>query len=334
MKKFLALIVLFNLSFGIVFALDIYHSEQFYTVKIENTCDISGAGCFNLLDRLVKDGVMAFCVKDVHNGVHRVQIMAGMYDTVTGAKDAATDISAAYGVKCVVGETYDLATTSYKNRFSVINTPGGIWLCENGKFSRIFDYGKGLGGITESADNPVDISPSGNEIVFYFKGEIYKINLETCRNTILVNSAINGAALARSSPKWSYDGKHIAFLDKPTCTSGTCLKVINSDGSDIKFIHDNRGKKETVLSFKWDPEKDVVYFVDLSGERRVPVGGKLLLAGLDGKEKTVIEAEKGSDVDRHFRIEDNKLIFSRNAYSQFDYGTYTSKEQTLVLSRL
>ena len=332
MKKFLMILVASIMFFGTAFALDQYHSEQFYTVKIFNTCGASGVKCYDFYDKLVKDGILAFCIKDSNACVHMTQIMAGMYETAAEAKVAADIMSAAYKVKCVVGETYDITTTLYKKQFSIINTPSGIWRCENRKYSRVFDYGKGFGGRSESVENPVSISPAGNEIVFYFKGMIYKEDLTTEKAIILVNSGRQGLELKKSSPQWSYDGKYIAFLDKLAFNSGTCLRVVNNEGNELKYLHDNTGKNEAVMSFKLDPSKAVVYFVEVFDQRQVPIGGKLLVAGLNGIGKTLVESENNSDVDRHFRIEGKKLIYSKNTYSHFDHSQYSSEEHDITLN--
>lgn len=331
MKRFIAALAVLSLSFGFLFAVDTYHSEQFYTVKVNNACK-DGATCYDMLDKFVKDGVLAFVVKDKNSCTHMTQIMAGIYETSTEAKEAAEALSEAYGVKCVVGESYDISTTNFKDKFTVINTPGGIWLSEAGKYTRLFDYGRGFAGVKESTDNKVSISPSGKEIVFYFKGMIYKHDIVKGKDTILVNSGREGLDLLKSSPQWSYDGKYIAFLDKLAYKASTCLRVVDNTGAEMKFLHDNTNKKEAVLSFKWDPAKNVVYFVEVFDQREVPVGGKLLMADMSGKTKTLVEPEANSDVDRHFRLEGEKLIYSQNKYNKIDKSQYTSEERELMLN--
>lgn len=75
----------------------------------------------------------------------------------------------------------------------------------------------------------VRISPDGNEIVFCYKGDIYKVNANGGKAIQLTTQDSY-----ESSPVWSPDGKKIAFASDRHGSQD--LFVMNSDGGDAKRI--------------------------------------------------------------------------------------------------
>ncbi len=75
----------------------------------------------------------------------------------------------------------------------------------------------------------VRISPDGNEIVFCYKGDIYKVNVNGGKAIQLTTQDSY-----ESSPVWSPDGKKIAFASDRHGSQD--LFVMNSDGGDAKRI--------------------------------------------------------------------------------------------------
>ena len=75
----------------------------------------------------------------------------------------------------------------------------------------------------------VRISPDGQEIVFCYKGDIYKVSAEGGKAVQLTTQDSY-----ESSPVWSPDGKQIAFASNRYGTSD--LFIMNADGGEAKRL--------------------------------------------------------------------------------------------------
>ena len=85
------------------------------------------------------------------------------------------------------------------------------------------------GAVTPLWMRDVKISPDGKEIVFCYKGDIYKVNANGGKAVQLTTQDSY-----ESSPIWSPDGKHIAFASDRN--GSLDLFIMNSDGGEAKRL--------------------------------------------------------------------------------------------------
>ena len=83
-------------------------------------------------------------------------------------------------------------------------------------------------------------SPDGTEIAFNRRGDIYKIDVNSSRETRLTSSTQNSHY---SQPTWSPDGKQIAYVKEwYSGTQAAALYKMNSDGSNPTPVFEVEGK--------------------------------------------------------------------------------------------
>jgi Tol biopolymer transport system component len=92
---------------------------------------------------------------------------------------------------------------------------------------------------TSYAEEPA-WSPDGTEIAFTRRGDIYKIDVNSLRETRLTSSTQNSHY---SQPTWSPDGKQIAYVKEwYSGTQAAALYKMNSDGSNPIPVFEVKGK--------------------------------------------------------------------------------------------
>jgi Tol biopolymer transport system component len=74
-------------------------------------------------------------------------------------------------------------------------------------------------------------SPDGSEIAFSSSGDIYKIDVNTLKETRLTNNQDH-----EHDPTWSPDDERIAFVSDKSATYTTAIYVMRSDGSDPSLV--------------------------------------------------------------------------------------------------
>ena len=103
-------------------------------------------------------------------------------------------------------------------------------------------------------------SPTANEIVFYYQKKIIKVNVKTHQAFILKQAELI-EGLNCSAPKFSFDGKYIAYMDSYTWEIPTKLWVMHADGGNDRCIVDNIGTQNKVKNFLWHPSENKIYFI-------------------------------------------------------------------------
>lgn len=308
-------------------AFDAVHGEKYFTVKVKNAHKSEAVKCREMCVSLEKDGIMAFCVR----GDKMNEVFAGIYETKERAEEAALKIKETYKIRCAVTVTTAAAGIRYKGGL-IVNVPSGIWVLTSGTARKIFGYGKCMDARLTIMENAISVSPSGGEIAFYFNGAIHITDLATLEDRVVAAGLSNPGAPCRPAPKWSPDGKVIAYIEEYGAGKGSGIKIVNKDGSGETSLLSNRRSKEHVASFEWHPGKNVIYFVASGAGRRVPIDGKLCLLGMDRKVKDLVIPAAGKEIDRHFRFQGKTIIISENTYKPGLDDNYISKEKVLELN--
>ncbi len=124
----------------------------------------------------------------------------------------------------------------------------------------------------------VAISPSGNEILFCYKGDIYKVAAKGGRATQLTTGTSYEA-----HPIWSRDGKHIAFASDRfggmdvmlmSADGGSARRLTTNSASEIPASFTPDGKYVLFNAVLQDPAQSVLYPAgSMSEVYRVPVAG-------------------------------------------------------------
>ena len=122
------------------------------------------------------------------------------------------------------------------NEFEIITTPNAIWKKQNNHTEELllFDSTTIQRPLISDHSKAV-ISPDGNNVVFYYNKKIIRLNLKSFKSTTLVeNSDVHFWGLFNSQPRWSYDGKYIAFVKSPNSfrTSHEQIYVILAAGGE------------------------------------------------------------------------------------------------------
>ncbi|MGH8398301.1 MAG: S9 family peptidase [Gammaproteobacteria bacterium] len=111
-------------------------------------------------------------------------------------------------------------------------------------------------------NNP-QISPDGKQIAVVMSTPDWKTNKNKQEIDLVnvasgVRRALTWQREELSSPRWSPDGKRLAFLAKDAETKKPQLFIMPMDGGDAQRITDN---KQGVLEFTWSPDGSQVAFV-------------------------------------------------------------------------
>jgi len=107
------------------------------------------------------------------------------------------------------------------------------------------------------------ISPDGKQIAIVLSTPDWKTNKKKQEIDLVDTASGTRRALTwnredLSSPRWSSDGTHLAFLSKDAETKKPQIFVMPMDGGDPQRITDN---KQGVLEFTWSPDGSRIAFV-------------------------------------------------------------------------
>ena len=229
----------------------------------------------------------------------------------------------------------------YEDQFKVITTPGGIWKQLQSELEELISFYPNLhhAGILE--ETKAIVSPTGTDILFFYNHKIVTLNLSTKRSRILVKDGTTDKyddpskyygdkknvirsnhdpvvkfELIEPSPKWSPDGKYIAYMDCQHWEFRTNLWLINSDGSnDTCLVKLTGSGEEQVKAFEWHPTKNEIFY--LQGYAfGPPSGGNLYITDVNGNKSLAVQTESNDRLKIfNFKIETDGIYFT---VAQFD----------------
>ena len=331
MKKTIAAVLALVLASGLAFGIDTSAFKQFYTIHVATFFAKDCIKAHGLYEKLKNEGLMVYYIRDKENNHDCVRIRVGVFGNEDEAKQAARAFKEAHKMDAVAAKTLGISISDFNGKFDIINTPSGLWLYDYKNFRELKNFGTDFYSETVAAENPASVSPDGREVVYFFNGKINKIDIASGKELVLLDKVKYGSELERSSPKWSNDGKYVAFLDKFDAKNKTCLKLLKADGSQVLCLVDNSHKNRAVMSFVWAPKGGRIYYVEGEMGMRVPVGGGLFYTDLKGHETALVTPEKGSVVYKKFEVEGNKVLyaiakFKNKAKDEYDLSPEQSLE--------
>ena len=332
MKKVIVTMVLALFSFGLIHGMDTRPFKKFYTLQAATMYDKDCWKAYDLYIKLKDEKQMVYYIRDKEGPRVCVRVRVGVFGAQDDAKTAAVKFKADTQMSAIIVETTGITITDYKGKFDMINTPSGIWMWDYKDFKEVKNFGKSFNCEVIAAENPVAISPDGKYIVYLYEGKLTKIEISSGKETDIVKPMDPAMKLERSSPKWSPDGKYVAFLDIMNAKAGTCLRVVKADGTDEKCVIDNSKKTRAVMAFEWGPVGNELYYVEGVTTMRVPIGGELYVTGLDGKSKLLVQPEKGSVIYRIFEFDGNKLNYNIAVFKGKSKDEYNLVEKTLKIN--
>ncbi len=103
----------------------------------------------------------------------------------------------------------------------------------------------------------LDIAPNGKRVAFEARGDLFTVPAKEGNTRLLVT----GSSSAISSPKWSPDGKWLAYLSDKTGEEQLYLTA-HDGSSTIALTNDRIGPRHDL---EWSPDSRMLAFTDLPG---------------------------------------------------------------------
>lgn len=144
-------------------------------------------------------------------------------------------------------------------------------------------------------------SPDGESVVYNVEagdktGELRVLDFYTGRTRL-----VRKTELPVTTPMWSPDGGHIAFVDRINGNSEVC--AVNADGSGFANLSND---PSVDISPSWSPAGTRLAFVSHRGE---PSVGQLYTMNADGTDPRTLTPRKGWEGDPIWLPDSGKLVF-------------------------
>lgn len=197
----------------------------------------------------------------------------------------------------------DILIDRSKTNYNIITTPSGIWLEKNSNFEEVYSFLPQMYHAGILLETKAMASPS-DEIVFYFQKKIIKVNLKS-KESVILKEAQHIEELHKSSPKWSYDGRYIAYMDSYTWEVPTKLRIMRKDGTHDKCIVQDMSRQNKVKDFSWHPSKNELFYIYGYTFGSMDSGGDLYAISIDSlKSRMIVTTENRN----RFLIEKIKMV--------------------------
>ena len=119
----------------------------------------------------------------------------------------------------------------------------------------------------------LDVSPSGDSLVFELLGDLYELPIEGGKARLLVG----GSGFA-SQPRFSPDGNKLVFVSDRTGEDN--LWLASADGTDLRQITQRNDGE--LISPSWSPDGQTIYVSQLQSRRSMNSNVELWAYPVDG----------------------------------------------------
>lgn len=297
--------------------------KKYYTIQILAVAAGNKQTILPIYESLrAKGHFVYYCPADVGDR-RRLRLRTGLFESPEQARTHAQQMRQNEGFDPFIAEA-DVAVTRFRNLFSIVTTPSGIWLVTDSSARELYAPAQGL--IDRRHTTP-QIAPDGAAIAFYAAGQIVNVTLRTGDAQILAETT-SEENLFNSIVRWSPNGRYVAYLDAPEWELPTKLWIVRSDGTENRCLIGDATTQTKVKSFQWRPDKDRIFYVVGPTYGTVSLGGSLCCITLDGARRTLVEAsaDSGIEVLPDFRIAEGFLHYRTVQHdpdgSEFQYASH------------
>lgn len=302
-------------------------SGRYYTVQIMATPAENPQTLLAVYRSLRDKGHLVYYYPKHVGDRQYLRLRAGIFESPARAKAYAEELKRQEGLDFFIAQA-DVAVARFKDQFSIVTTPSGIWLAAGASAREL--YVPIRGRIDMERTTP-QIAPDGTAIVFWADSRIMTVTLNTGEARIL-RQAASDDELLNSVVRWSPDGRYITYLDTTEWELPARLWIMRADGTENRCLVGDTTGKTKVKSFQWHPREDRVFYVVGPTHGTVSLGGSLCTIDLGGRNRTIVEANSAErmEVLSEFRIADGRLQY-RTVHHNADGGEpqYSLHERAL-----
>jgi len=277
--------------------------NSYYTVQVKSFPVSEIENARTLYNSLKEKGYLVyFKYKRIDQRNTFIRVRIEVFKNISDAKLFAERIKETEGFDYFIDRS-EIFIDNYHDQFLIITTPQSIYYKDTEKTIEINHNG---------SNDQARISPDGKDIVFYQADKIIKQNIESKKITILKQQSASEDELESPMPRWSPDGKYIAYLRYNVWEMPTELWIITPNGDENKcIINCGKEKKRSVKYFLWHPTENKIFYVFGTIHGTVSVGGNICVTDLDGNNIEIIKEDwdKRQEPYREFRIVDNILYY-------------------------
>jgi hypothetical protein len=287
-------------------------ADAWYTVQILATPAENRQAMLSVYESLRRKGYLAFYYPKRIDGRSYLRLRVGVFERLDQARACREEIRRREGFDGFVARA-EVHVARFEDRFRIATTPSGIWLA-SGDSARLL-YAPARDWIDMEHTAP-QISPDGSFVAFYADHRIVRITLDTGDVRVLRQAPPEGDELLNSVARWSPDGRYLAYLDAVEWELPSKLWIMRSDGSENRCLLADESGQTKVKSFQWHPRESRILCVVGPTYGTVSMGGRLECLDLDGRRRTIVEAElgKGTEVLSEFRIAGDSLRYCLARY--------------------
>ncbi len=280
--------------------------KKYYTVQILAAPVENKQAMLSVYESLRDKGCFAYYYPKRVGDRQYLRLRTGIFESPAQARAHAADLRKNEGFDSFITEA-EVTVTRFKNQFSIVTAPSGIWLVTDASANELYTPVRGQ---IDRRHTAPQIAPDGTAIVFYAGGRIVKVQLGMGQTQVL-QETVSDAGLLNSIVRWSPDGQCLAYLDAVEWELPTKLWIMRTDGTENRRLIGDETGRTKVKSFFWHPRRNRVFYVVGPTHGTVSLGGSLCSVDLDGARRMIAEASPGdgTEVLSDFRIAGGLLYY-------------------------
>ncbi|MGD2091213.1 MAG: SPOR domain-containing protein [Candidatus Aminicenantes bacterium] len=263
---------------------------EHYSIQVKSFPMNEKSGAFQFYNDLKDAGYFVYMHKTKIERNWWIRIKIGYFNSKDKADLFGKEIKSKSSLDYWVNPANILIDRSNAN-YKILTTPSGIWLEKNSSFEEVYSFLPQMYHAGILLETKAIASSVSDEIVFYFQKKLIKVNLKSKESVILKEAQII-EELHRSSPKWSYDGRYIAYMDSYTWEVPTKLQIMRNDGTHDTCIVQDISRQNKVKDFSWHPSKNELFYIYGYTYGSMDLGGDLYVISIDSlKSRMIVTTE-------------------------------------------